>query len=60
MDQTRIYDDYSERHLSYSQVQSMLKKYLKWCKQNKQQPEVKTMDDIDESNIGHVVYHAEL
>ena len=55
-----IYDDYSEIHWTIEEVQSMLEKYLQWCRQNNLTPEVSTINDINENNIGHVVYHAGL
>ena len=60
MEQQTIYDDYHDRAYSQSQVVEYLDKYLQWCETNNQEPEVTTLEEINEQNIGHVVYHAEL
>jgi len=60
MEQNKIYDSYSEKTYTIIQVHYFLNKYLLWCKKHKQKPEVRTIDFINEDNIGHVVYHAEL
>jgi len=58
--ETFIYDDYSDIYWNVEQVRLMLKDYLQWCKQNNLTPEVSTIKDINENNIGHVVHHAGL
>jgi len=55
-----IYDDYSEKYWTVKEVQFMLQEYLQWCKDVYLTPEVSKLEDVNESNIGHIVYHAEI
>lgn len=36
------------------------KDYLRWCKDNREKPEVTKIEKITEDNISHVRYHAKL
>jgi len=55
-----IYNDYDEKTYCNDELQIIFDKYTTWMQNNGQAPEVSHIKDIDESNIGHVVYHAEL
>lgn len=55
-----MYDNYYEKEVSTEEIEKDLKAYLLWCIINKQTPEVSSMEEIDESTISHVRYHAEL
>jgi len=55
-----IYNDYDEKTYYNDELQVIYDKYFTWCQNNNQTPEVAHIKDIDESNISHVVYHAEL
>lgn len=55
-----IYDDYHEKYWDVEELQSLLELYLIWCKDNKQKPEIKNVEELTESNISHIAYHANL
>jgi hypothetical protein len=55
-----LWDGYNECYWTPEQVKEMLLDYHKWCKRKKQDPEVMTIEFIDENTIGHVAYHAQL
>ena len=53
-----VWDDYHERFYTPKQVQQHYFKYVLYCKRVELEPEVDTVEHVNESNIGHVVYHA--
>ena len=55
-----IYDEYHDRTYHNDELQVIFDKYVTWCKNNGQKQEVSHIGDIDESNIGHVAYHANM
>jgi len=55
-----MFDEYHETHFDEDEIEAHLKKYLLWCKENNQTPEVTKLEEVDENNISHVVYHADL
>lgn len=55
-----MYDDYHETNYTNTEVAELFEKYLLWCEQNNQTPEVTELEHVDESNIGHVAYHAKM
>jgi hypothetical protein len=55
-----IYDDYHEIYLTEDEVETCLEKYLEWNKINNSLPEVTDIEQINDHNIGHVTYHANL
>ena len=55
-----IYDDYYETNRGKEEVQSLYADYLIWCIENKQEPEVESMEFVNEENIGHIAYHAKI
>ena len=57
---TPLYDDYHEEYYTPEEVLSLYEKYLTWCKQNNQTPEIEDVEFVDENNIGHIAYHADL
>ncbi len=56
----KIYDDYHEKTYNFEELLIIHEKYLTWCHDNNTKPEVLSVDDISEINIGHVAYHANL
>jgi hypothetical protein len=55
---TMIYSDYTELYYTIADCEKLYREYVHWCKQHCCDPEVDHAEDIDTSNIGHVVYHA--
>ena len=60
MTEAYIYDDYYEIYLTEDEVELALEMYLKWCQVNDVLPEVTEISQINDYNIGHVTYHANL
>jgi hypothetical protein len=59
-DKKGIYDSFHEETYYQDELFLIYDKYLTWCHNNNQDPEVTHIKDIDESNIAHVAYHANL
>ena len=55
-----IRSDYYGRSFNAVELGEALELYLQWCKDNSQEPEVDQLDMIHESNINHLLYHAEM
>ncbi len=55
-----LYDEYHDEYYDNTQVQNLFSDYLTWCENNNQTPEIKHISEIDEANIGHIAYHANL
>ena len=60
MQEYPIYDDYHETWYTREEVETLYDKYLQWCSENNHEPEVDDIEYIDENNISHVAYHANL
>ena len=55
-----VYSSYYEKNITPAQAEIALGYYHTWCEKNGQTPEVIRAVDIDENNICHVLYHAEI
>jgi len=55
-----MYSDFYGRSFTRYEIKEAFDKYLEWCKKNNQKPEVTKASDINENNIAHVIYHAEI
>lgn len=60
MSNQSVYSDYFGRSFNSTEIGTALTFYLEWCNANRLLPEVSGLDEIDESNIDHVLYHAEI
>jgi len=58
--QDAIRDDFYEKDWPVSELAGLLTRYRDWCSRNNQLPEVESVEEINESNISHVAYHAEM
>ena len=55
--------EYYEQDITSGDFEVALEAYQRWCKNNNQEPEVAidaNLDDISESELAHVLYHAEI
>ena len=55
-----MYCDYYEQVFNNDEIEEAFSFYERWSKSNNQPMEVPTAEDVDETNIGHVMYHAEI
>jgi hypothetical protein len=55
-----LYSDYYEREFNSVEIGIALNHYLDWCRAKGSSPEVSQLNEIDDRNIDHVLYHAEL
>lgn len=55
--------EYYNTNISDSTFEDATSFYFKWCNDNNQEPEISIddeLDDISDSQLDHVLYHAEL
>lgn len=58
-----MFCDYYEKEINEADFDEALEHYHSWMENNKQKPEVDRnaeLDDVSESELVHVLYHAEL
>ena len=55
-----MYSDFYGRNFDKRDLKEALDKYQEWCRDHNQEPEVTEISDINENNIAHVIYHAEI
>lgn len=53
-----MYCDYYEHTFTEAEIREGLAKYLAYCTREKLEPEVRAFEEIDGTNLQHVMYHA--
>jgi hypothetical protein len=55
-----MYDNYHETEYTPAKVHKLFNEYLRWCVENNEAAEITALEFVNESNIGHIAYHANL
>ena len=55
-----LYDNYHEKEYTDNEVELLFEKYLVWCFENNEKPEVTSLYFVNKLNIGHIAYHANI
>lgn len=55
-----ILNDYDWEEYSKEELELAFPYYLDYMEKKELEPEVNSVDEVDEFNIAHVIYHAEL